>query len=102
MNNIKDQLYNKIDLYNNINSDNTEIKNEFIEETKEILNINSNNKLYEMTIIYNIDKNKDKIRLIYFDYLFYNIYDFNILYINDIIFNYKKILLNIIKIIALY
>ena len=74
MNNIKDQLYNIIDLYNNINSDNIEIKNESIndnkkiknesiKENKEILNNNSNNKLNEMTIIYNIDKNKDKIRL---------------------------------------
>ena len=63
MNNIKDKIYNIIDLYNNFNSDNTEIKNELIKENKEIVNNISNNKLNEMTIIYNIDKNKDEIRL---------------------------------------
>ena len=66
MTNIKDKLYNAIDLYNNINSE-KEIKFELFKE-KEILNNNinlpSDKKLNEMTMIYNIDKNKNKIDII--------------------------------------
>ena len=66
MTNIKDKLYNAIDLYNNINSE-QEIKFELFKE-KEILNNNinlpSDKKLNEMTMIYNIDKNKNKIDII--------------------------------------
>ena len=65
MTNIKDKLYNIIDFYNNINSDEI-VKNEPIKENKEKLinnKLQSNNKLNEMTIIYNIDKNKNKIRI---------------------------------------
>ena len=65
MTNIKDKLYNIIDFYNNINSDEI-VKNETLKENKEILINNKlklNNKLNEMTIIYNIDKNKNKIRI---------------------------------------
>ena len=65
MKNIKAQLYNIIDLYNNINS-NKVIKIGSIKENKQILinnNILLNKKLNEMTIIYNIDKNKNKMRI---------------------------------------
>ena len=66
MTNIKDKLYNAIDLYNNINSE-QEIKFELFKE-KEILNNNinlpSDKKLNEMTMIYNINKNKNKIDII--------------------------------------
>ena len=61
--NIKDKLYNMINWYNNINSNNQEINNESVKEKKEILinnqnenNIISNNILNEMTIIYDINK----------------------------------------------
>ena len=68
MTNIKDKLYNIIDLYNTINK-NKEMSNESINENKNILitknkmnNISSNNKLNEMTIIYNTE-NKNIIRI---------------------------------------
>ena len=69
MTNIKDKLYNINDLYNTINK-NKEMSNESINENKNILitknkmnNISSNNKLNEMTIIYNTE-NKNIIRII--------------------------------------
>ena len=72
MTKIKDKISSIIDLYENINSENKEIKIGDLAEKKEILinnNKNTNNKLNEMTIIYNIDKNKNKIRLFGSDFV---------------------------------
>ena len=66
--NIKDKLFTIIDLYNNINSDN-KIKKETNEKIQNLsVSNNTNNiplksKLNEMTIIYNIDKKKNEIKL---------------------------------------
>ena len=65
MTKIKDQIYNIIDLYEKINSENKEIKFEAFEENK----VKLNNNLNVMTIIYNIDKNKSKIRLFGTDFV---------------------------------
>ena len=64
---LKDKLNNIIDLYININSD-KEISNPAIESNRNLLVNNAENspintKLNEMTIIYNIDKNKNEIKL---------------------------------------
>ena len=73
MTKIKDQIYNIIDLYEKINSENKEIKFEAFEENKVKLNnaINNpfNHNLNVVTIIYNIDKNKSKIRLFGTDFI---------------------------------
>ena len=73
MNNIKDKLNNIMDLYNNIISDNNEIKEEKKEEIKESFKedklINNNeisspsNKLNQLTIIYSIPKSKTKNKI---------------------------------------
>ena len=68
MNNIKDKLNNIMDLYNNINSDNNEIKTEIKKSYKEdkFINNNISSSLYkvnQMNIIYNIPKNTNKIKL---------------------------------------
>ena len=73
--NIKDKLYNIINLYNNINSE-KEIKNKSIELDKDIsndnVNISSNNKLNEMTIIYKIVQNENEIKLFGRDFVYNN------------------------------
>ena len=56
---IKDKSYNLIKLYDYINSNNKEI----------LKNVFSNIKLNEMTIIYNIEKNKNKIKIFGSDFV---------------------------------
>ena len=76
--NIKDKFNNIIELYKNINSNDNEIKYESINENKEEkeilinnkkINITSNNKLNQMTIIYKVDKGEDKIQIFDSDFV---------------------------------
>ena len=64
--NTKDKIFNIIDLYNNLNSNNSDIKL----ERKDLANKNNSNindlsfnQLSQITIIYNIDKNDNKIKI---------------------------------------